>query len=369
MNQAKKVREYLKENPELLNDNFGLTAQRLGVHYDSVRKVARQLREELKLSKPSTSRVPDMALEGTLTKAKTWQLPNGEWRESLTFQVDKDKDWDKFKEEFLADIKKLGCSSLPVPAKPKKSDAGICLEISLPDLHYGKGDITTLTNNFIHSVSELLRKAELSNTNIERILLPIGNDGLNSEGKRYTTTGGTPMNDSVDWRESFREYWVALASIITVLQQKCPVDILVIPGNHDMERMFYIGDCINAYFFYNDRVTINNSGDHRLYYEYGVNMILFTHGDKEKLADLPLIMATEQPEMFARTKCREVHMGHFHKEKVNEFRGIKTRFLPSICTMDEWHKMMGYKAQRSAQAFLWNKHNGLEGYLQINILD
>ena len=34
---------------------------------------------------------------------------------------------------------------------------------------------------------------------------------------------------------------------------------------------------------------------------------------------MPLIMATENPEMFARTSHREVHCGHLHKEMVNEY--------------------------------------------------
>ena len=79
------------------------------------------------------------------------------------------------------------------------------------------------------------------------------------------------------------------------------------------------------------------------------------------------VMATEKPEMFARTSHREVHCGHLHKEMVNEYRGIKVRFVPSICPNDEWHKQMGYEAKRTGQAYIWNKHKGLEGYLQSNV--
>ena len=96
-------------------------------------------------------------------------------------------------------------------------------------------------------------------------------------------------------------------------------------------------------------------------------MIMFTHGDKEKPAEMPLIMATEEPEMFARTQHREVHCGHLHKEMINEYRGIKVRFIPSICGNDEWHKMKGYEAKRTGQAHIWNKERGYEGYLQTNI--
>ena len=94
---------------------------------------------------------------------------------------------------------------------------------------------------------------------------------------------------------------------------------------------------------------------------------MFTHGDNEKPSDMPLIMATEQPEMFAATEFREAHCGHYHKEQVNEYRGVKVRFLPSICALDEWHKKMGYQSLRAAQAFIWNHDEGLEGYLQSNV--
>lgn len=303
--------------------------------------------------------------KGTVIKGKTWQLHDGSWRESLTFDVDLEEEWSKFKEEFLKDLALLG--SLNTPLSVKKVQGDICLEISLPDLHFGKGDIIELSENFVECVYELLNKAE--KFGVERILLPIGNDGLNSEGKRRTTTAGTPQEDTVDWQTSFRYYWATMAEMINLLAKQYPVDVLIISGNHDMERMFYIGDVLSAYFRNSTQVTVNNNGDYRKYFEYGVNMLMFTHGDKEKVNTLPLLMATEQPEMFARTKYREAHLGHFHKEMLNEFCGIKTRFLPSICKTDDWHKMMGYTHQRAAQAYLWNKKLGLEGYFQINLFN
>ena len=78
-------------------------------------------------------------------------------------------------------------------------------------------------------------------------------------------------------------------------------------------------------------------------------------------------MATEQPEMFARTSHREAHCGHFHKEMLNEYRGVKVRFIPSICPNDEWHKLMGYEAKRTGQAFIWSKKDGFYGYFQTNL--
>tara|TARA_R100001591_G_scaffold115293_1_gene130640 strand:+ start:508 stop:1659 length:1152 start_codon:yes stop_codon:yes gene_type:complete len=244
----------------------------------------------------------------------------------------------------------------------------IAYEISLPDIHYGKLhdlNLTQVEDQYMMVVQELVKKA--SGLDIERFVLPIGNDGMNSEGMRRTTTKGTPQEESAGWKDTFRGYWQLITTAVDYLKEKAPVDIIVVSGNHDYERMFYAGDVLAGWYRNDANVTVDNSYSSRKYYEYGQNMLMFTHGDKEKPADMPLIMATEKPEMFARTSHREVHCGHLHKEMVNEYRGIKVRFIPSICPNDEWHKQMGYEAKRTGQAYIWNKFKGLEGYLQSNV--
>jgi len=244
----------------------------------------------------------------------------------------------------------------------------IAYEISLPDIHYGKLhdlNLTQVEDQYMMVVQELVEKA--AGLDIERFVLPIGNDGMNSEGMRRTTTKGTPQEESAGWKDTFRGYWQLMTTAVDYLKEKAPVDIIVVSGNHDYERMFYAGDVLAGWYRNDANVTVDNSYSSRKYYEYGQNMLMFTHGDKEKPADMPLIMATEKPEMFARTAHREVHCGHLHKEMVNEYRGIKVRFIPSICPNDEWHKQMGYEAKRTGQAYIWNKFKGLEGYLQSNV--
>ena len=212
----------------------------------------------------------------------------------------------------------------------------IAYEISLPDIHYGKLhdlNLTQVEDQYMMVVQELVKKA--SGLDIERFILPIGNDGMNSEGMRRTTTKGTPQEESAGWKDTFRGYWQLITQAVNFLKEKAPVDIIVVSGNHDYERMFYAGDVLAGWYRNDANVTVDNSYSSRKYYEYGQNMIMFTHGDKEKPADMPLIMATEKPEMFARTAHREVHCGHLHKEMVNEYRGIKVRFIPSICPNDE----------------------------------
>ena len=304
--------------------------------------------------------------EDEVKSVKIWQTMKGETRYSIVTK-EGSQAFKKVKDEFLEVLKTI----VPAPKKRAhtKLDVNpIVYEISLPDIHYGKDtddNVTTAEENFMNSVRELHERA--AGLNIQRFLLPIGNDGMNSEGMRKTTTKGTPQSDSIDWQKSFMGYTKLIINAANYLAEYAPVDIVIIQGNHDFERMFYAGEVLAAWFKNDEEVTVDNGLDSRKYYEYGVNMLMFTHGDKEKAAEMPLIMATEKPLMFSRTKFREVHCGHLHKEMVNEYRGIKVRFIPSICANDSWHKIMGYQSLRCAQAYIWNKEKGCEGYLQVNI--
>ena len=302
-----------------------------------------------------------------VNSVKYWQNMKGEQRFSVVTKNERTV------EEIQKDIEEFAASYSPkarvitkgrVPEYKTKST----LEISLPDIHYGKlTDITLeeMEKQFLDTIEDLVNKGR--GLNIEKILLPIGNDGMNTDSMRMATTKGTPQHDVIGWKESFKGYWTLIVRAVDFLKSVAPVDIIVVSGNHDYERMFYAGDVLAGWYRNDPNVNVDNSTMPRKYYKYGKNMIMFTHGDNEKPGDMPLIMATEQPEMFATTEFREAHCGHYHKEQVNEYRGVKVRFLPSICALDEWHKKMGYQSLRAAQAFIWNHDEGLEGYLQSNV--
>jgi predicted phosphodiesterase len=297
---------------------------------------------------------------------KYWQNMGGDFRFSVVTneQVKPEAlkaDFLKFVEEYSPIAKK---TTKPITKNP------VVLEISIPDIHYGKLTDTNLEafeQLYMDTVIELLEKAK--GLEIKQILLPIGNDGLNSDNINYTTTAGTPQHDSVHWMKSFQGYWKLLVKAVDYLKQTAPVHVVVVQGNHDYERMYYVGEVLSAWYKKDENVSIDNDQNSRKYFNFGVNLIMYTHGNNEKAADLPLIMATEQPLLFANAKFREVHCGHLHKEMVNEYRGIKVRFIPSICPADLWHKKMGYEAQRAAQAYIWNYKTGYEGHLQCSILN
>lgn len=371
------IKAFLKERPGYLKEGAARLSEKLDCSVETCRHALKEARLDAKGSDWDIDNVneseisefkqflQDNEIEETDVKSvKFWQNMQGENRFSVVVKGEDDL-MKAAKKEMVA---LLETYSPKVEKDYARVQDPVVYEISLPDIHYGKYTGQTLDEaeeEYMNTVKDLLSKAQ--GLNIEKILLPIGNDGMNSEGYSRATTKGTPQQDSAEWQETFVGYCNLMVRAIHYLAKTAPVDVVVVQGNHDYERMFYAGEYLRAFFKNDERVDVDNNFESRKYYKYGVNLIMFTHGDKEKPAEMPLIMATEQPMLFAETKFREVHCGHKHKEQVDEYRGIKVRFIPSICANDAWHKMMGYEAKRTGQAHIWNKASGYEGYLQTNI--
>lgn len=257
----------------------------------------------------------------------------------------------------------------PAVKRPPVSPSGNCAEISIFDLHKGKlawGKETGGANYDSKIAEELFRDAlstllaRVAPLKPERIVLPIGNDLLHYDNKQGTTTAGTPQNADGRYHKMFVETRAMLTWGIQQARTVAPVVVVAVPGNHDTLGAFHLGDSLECFFHTASDVTIDNAPTLRKYIEWGHAMLLFTHGDKGKREKYPLLMAREQPEMWARTRFREVHTGHFHQTQVQEFNGVRVRILPSLCAADAWHAENMYVGNiRAAEAFVWNKTEGL----------
>jgi hypothetical protein len=375
MIEKNQIKDFLKSRPGYLKKGAATLAERLfgstftNEELNACVESLYEVRSEIRIQEHVEEVKEELEIPEGLVLKSAWQTSSGEMRYSFAKPTSKDVDLTEFqaaKEELLDSLARMEKLNI-TPKENDKSKESILLEISLPDLHFGKGDTDELIYNFATSVSELLAQTEAV-YNIDRILFPIGNDGMNSEGKRQTTTKGTPQHDSLDWKSCFVTYCNAIKQAALLASNYAPVDIAVVQGNHDYERMLYAGEVIKAYFHDNENINVDNNFHPRKYYKYNQVLLMYTHGDKEKPSDLALIMATEVPAMFADSKHREIHCGHYHKEMIlEEVRGIKTRFLPSICSTDEWHQEMGYNHYRAAQALIWHPEQGLKAIFQHNI--
>lgn len=263
---------------------------------------------------------------------------------------------------------------LPAPTK------GMLYEVEMPDLHIGKltwgeetgedTDIKIQVEQAKGVMEKLLSHASLYP--IERILFPIGHDYYNVDNQYNTTSHGTPQQEDTRWRKTFKVGWSLAAELINMCATIAPVDVLIVSGNHDEERSYYLGEVLSALYANTDRVVVDNSPKKRKYYGYGNVLLGLTHGYHEKLKELKDLMAYEVPQMWANSLYREWHTGDkHHKEdyvhKTHEANnGVVIRVLRSLSPADLWHFDKGYVGSlKASEAFLWDKECGLVGQFPV----
>lgn len=345
-------RGYLKEG-----------AARLAAKLDAPEDVCREALAEARiLAREERETVSNLVLKSR------WQSASGEWLESYKAadNTQVNGELKLLKEELINDLKGLS-KTVKAKSKVKDVESSYALEVNLPDFHFGKIDGSSIYEQaelYVSSIQEIVQKT--SNYNISKIILPVGNDVLNSEGMRQSTTKGTPQDDNANWRTTFRVAWIAIVTSINSLKEVAPVEIVNVLGNHDFERSFYLGELLSAYYVNDESVVVVNTGEERNYVVFGKNLLGYTHGDKTKPQDLPLIMATEVPVEFSQAVSRSWRLGHLHKHMKDDYRGVEVEFLPALCGSDEWHRAMGYHTDRKAMAYLWDYNGGKAGFVQIN---
>lgn len=306
---------------------------------------------------------PDKRIRVTpLWQVKVWLKAKNGWSQT------------EFKEILSSDLRKLAPSYRTLP--PKDS-APLLAELSIFDAHFGKMgwspetgqdyDLKICRDRYMAAGRDLLSRAAKEKP--ERVLYVVGQDFFHTDHKGLTTNG-TPQDVDGRWQKAFRIGTQCCITLAEEATQLAPVDILVVPGNHDREKAFCLGEVLAARFHTHGSVNVMNSPDVYAYYRWGKVLLGFVHGDnhgsQKKRGELPQQMATDRPADWAETVWREIHMGHFHSEtedvwkfrKVEHIRDMAVRVLPSLSSTDAWHRQSGYASVLAAECFLYHKDRG-----------
>ena len=195
---------------------------------------------------------------------------------------------------------------------------------------------------------------------------------------------GTPQDEDARWKKTFSLGIRLVVDAINMLKQTgVPVDVMVIAGNHDLERSYYLGACLEAWFNNDSQVHINNEAPLRKYYRFGKVLLGLTHGSEEKESSLSMLMANdvESKSMWGETLYHEWHLGHIHRKRTvkyttldasrvtNEELGVTVRYLSSLTGTDAWHFSKGFiGATKAGEAFIWNDEAGLVAHLNANLI-
>ena len=262
------------------------------------------------------------------------------------------------------------------PRRHRRKQPGALLVMAIMDPHFGKlcwgretgwedYDVAIARQCVREAVRDLLEQAVAMPYPIDEILLPIGNDFYHVDNAANLTTGGTPQD--VDGRRprSYRAGRRVVMEMIDALVQVAPVKVAIVPGNHDEETMFALGDALELVFEKHPRVVVDNSPKLTKYHEFHSCLIGMNHGKDIKPARLGGVMAAEQREAWGRTKWREWLIGHWHTKgeavlaPVSEEHGVRVRTIPSLTPPDAWHARKGYVGSvRAAECLIYHPEAG-----------
>lgn len=245
------------------------------------------------------------------------------------------------------------------------------LELSIPDAHIGRRTDSQETGGDDYNLKlacEIWKDAlstlvaRTSVFQFGKVVLVLGNDLMNFDNLLGSTTRGTPQSNDSSYYRTFETVRDLIVKSIEGLRRVAPVHVVVVQGNHDTLASWHLGDSMRSFFNRYKDVSVDNAPTPRKYLKFGTNMTMWCHGDKGKRANYPMLMATEQPEMFGATQYREAHIAHLHQTRTEEYNGVRVRILPSLTAADDWSAGNGYIGNiRSAEAYVYHPRDGLVG--------
>lgn len=258
-----------------------------------------------------------------------------------------------------------------------RSVKGLVCEMMITDLHMGKMGFDPETMEFMWSpeqATEVYYNAINHFVNncpdkIAYILLPTGNDLLNINSDTNTTKRGTPQMTGEFFQRLFTFTRKMVSHTIdTLVSQVAPVHVKMIPGNHDEDAVFHLGDALLARYESQPHIHIDNELIRRKWHRFGQNLIGWDHGHNFRFNEAYKAVSQDCPRDFGETKYRYFRLGHLHKnmrsetwqgKTLDEINGVEVEICPALTPTDAWHYKNLYIGNiRRAKSFFYDEQYG-----------
>lgn len=136
------------------------------------------------------------------------------------------------------------------------------------------------------------------------------------------------------------------------------VRVIIEIGNHDLASSIFLMECLSNVYENEPRVIVDSSPKQFHYFTFGNCLVGTNHGHKVKLDKLPIIMATDMPEEWGKTKYRYWWTGHVHHQQAKEYTGCRVESFSVLAADDAWAINSGYRSSNSMKAILLHRDYG-----------
>ena len=292
-------------------------------------------------------------------------LPSGKFTSSVFSKKKEAKDYSP--EDFAKFLENYKPNNITITKENYSIEKDyVDVEISIADYHLAKktvdgdNDITTRALRYVTMAQSLIEKVK-SNYNINNVVLPISNDFFHTDNYQHQTTNGTPQDTIMDYSEEYELGFAVLVDTINMLRQFANnVTVVLVQGNHDRTKSFYLAHALDVFF--RDELDVEFIREHSVIkgLTLGNTFIGWHHGNC-KLEDLPLLFAThpKYSHQFGDAVYREVHTGDKHHYMAKEVKGVRIQQMPSLSGTDRWHLDNNFvHSVRAALALVYDRNLG-----------
>lgn len=249
-------------------------------------------------------------------------------------------------------IDKINGKIDPIILKNKKI-GDKTLIIPLFDVHFG-------IETFEHIEDKLEQILQRIRNGYKDITIVIGGDFFHSDFMSKTQTANNTQLDHVENEKALEDGAKFLSYLIeeSIVNAE-HVSVKGIGGNHDRDKQFmFLWGIQNKY----PQATIDITMESRTAFSVNKIGIMVAHGDLA-VKRLPMLFATEFPEIWSNSTYRTVMTGHYHTEKVTDIDGVVMRQFGTSKKSDPYEKVNGYTmARKHIQVLEFNNNRLLATY-------
>lgn len=258
-------------------------------------------------------------------------------------------------------------TSRAVPRAEKQGDSDELLTVyPLGDPHLGMYawaeecgedfDVEIARRDLRSALQRLVGSSPPSET---AILLNLGDFFHTDDASNTTRRSGNTLDVDTRWARVLRLGAYLMVDLVEMLLHKhYEVIVRNVIGNHDDHSAIALALILDAYYQNNERVQVDLSPAQVWYYQHGKCMLAATHGHATKKADLPGVMAADQPKMWGETEFRYGYTGHIHHDSEQERWGVITRSYRTLAARDAYTAGAGYRSGRDMKCHVLHRMYG-----------
>jgi len=359
----KELREKDNNSPIELNNSTG-EIRKVNVEKGTIESTiisAFEPKDDLELAKLHKINLDKYVITNYWSK----MLPSGSFTSSVFSKRKQPKDYSP--EDFAKFLENYTPNNISITKEEVNGDKDhVDVEISLSDFHLAKrtvdGDNSPEARALrYYNVAQSLIKKVWVNYNIDTVILPISNDFFHTDNYQNQTTQGTPQDTIMEYHAEYELGFTVLVDTINMLRQYAKeVAVVLVQGNHDRTKSFYLAHALDVYF--SDAPDVDFIREHSVVkgITLGNTFIGWHHGNC-KIDDLPLLFAThpKYSRAFGNALYREVHTGDKHHYMAKEVKGVRIQQMPSLSGTDRWHLDNNYvHSVRAALALVYDSKLG-----------